>query len=99
MRYSCKKTATYKNVKMLCGSTKPTFHLSKTPRARIDLTRIRLIIAHATLAHATFSNRETARLGKKKANYSDRLVSSSRNYNVEKNVRSRVFAGKINKKG
>jgi hypothetical protein len=99
MRYSYKKTATYKNAKMLGGSTKPTLHLSKTPRAKIDSTRIRLIIAHATLAHATLNNRRTARLRKRKANYSDRLASNSRSHNIKKNVKSKVFADETNKKG
>jgi hypothetical protein len=99
MRYSYKKTATYKNVRVFYGNIKPIFYLSKTPRARIYLTRIRLIAAHATLAHATLNNKETARLKKRKASYSDRLVSSSKSHSVEKNVKNRVFAGKANKKG
>jgi hypothetical protein len=99
MRYSCKKTAIYKNIKVLCGSAKPIFYLFKTPRVRIYFTRIRLIAAHVTLAHATFNSRRTARLKKRKASYNDRLTSSSRSHNVEKNVRSRVFANKINEKG
>ena len=60
--------------------------------------RICLIIAHVTLVYAIFNNKKTAKLKKRKASYSDRLVSSLRNYNVEKNVRNRVFAGKANKK-
>jgi hypothetical protein len=96
MRYLYKKTATYKNIKMLGGSAKPTFHLFKTPRVRIDPTRIRLIATHATLIHATFSNRGTARLKKKKANYSDRLASNSRSHNIEENIKNRVFAGEAN---
>jgi hypothetical protein len=99
MRYLYKKTATYKNIKMLYDSAKPTFHLSKISRARIDPTRIRLITAHATLAHTTLNNRETARLKKKRASYSDQLVSSSRSHSIEKNIKNRVFADKTNKKG
>jgi hypothetical protein len=99
MRYSCKKTVTYKNIRMLCGNVKPILYFFKTPRVRIYLTRIRLVAAHATLIHATLSNRETARLEKRKASYNDRLASSSKSHSIEKSVRSRVFAGKINKKG
>jgi hypothetical protein len=99
MRYSCKKTAIYKNTKILCGNAKSTFYLSKTPRARIYLTRIRLVTAHATLIHATLSNRETARFKKRRANYSDRLASSSKSHNIKKSMKSRVFAGEANKKG
>jgi hypothetical protein len=98
MRYLYKKTAIYKNIRVLYGNIKPTLHLSKIPRARIDLTRIRLITAHATLTHATFNNKKTAKLGKKRASYNDRLISSSKNHNIEKNIRSRVFAGEVNKK-
>jgi hypothetical protein len=99
MRYLCEKTATYKNVRVFCGNTKPTLHLSKTPKVKIDFTRIRLITAHATLAHATLSNRETARLKKRKTSYNDRLASNLKNHNIEENMRSRVFADKVNKKG
>jgi hypothetical protein len=99
MRYSCEKTATYNNIKMLCGSAKPILHLFKIPRVRIDLTRIRLIAAHATLAHAIFNNRETVRLGKRRANYSDRLASNLKSHNIEESVRSRIFANKVGKKG
>jgi hypothetical protein len=99
MRYSYKKTAIYKNVKVLYGSIKPTFHFFKIPRVRIYFTRIRLIAAHATLTHATLNNKKTARLKKKRASYSDRLASSSKSHNIEKNVRNRIFAGKANKKG
>jgi hypothetical protein len=98
MRYSYKKTTTYNNIKVFYGNIKPIFYLSKTSRARINLTRIRLIITHATLAHATFNSKKTARLKKKKASYNDRLISSLRNYNVEKSVKNRIFAGKTNKK-
>jgi hypothetical protein len=97
MRYSYKKTTIYKNAKMLCDNVKPTFHLFKIPRAKIYLTRIRLIAAHATLAHATFNSKGTARLKKRKANCSDRLASSSKSHNVEKSIRNRVFAGKADK--
>jgi hypothetical protein len=97
MRYLYEKITTYKNARMLCGNAKPTFHLSKTPRAKIDPTKIRLIAAHATLTHATLNNKKTARLRKRKASYSDRLASSSRSHSIEKNVRNRVFAGKANK--
>jgi hypothetical protein len=99
MRYSCKKTVTYKNAKVLYDNIKPTFHLSKTPKVRIYPTRIRLVTAHATLTYATLNNKGTARLRKKRASYSDRLASSSRNHNIEENVRSRVFANKANKEG
>jgi hypothetical protein len=71
MRYSCKKTVTYKNVRVLCGNIKLTFHFSKIPRIRIYLTRIRLIAAHVTLVHAIFNNKGTARLRERKASYSD----------------------------
>jgi hypothetical protein len=98
MRYSYKKTAIYKNVRMLYDNTKPTLYLFKTPRVKIYSTRIRLIAAHVTLAHATLSNKETARFRKRKTNCNDRLASSSRSYNIEENMRSKVFAGKINKK-
>jgi hypothetical protein len=98
MRYLYKKIVTYKNVRMFCGSAKPTFHLFKTPRVRIYLTRIRLIAAHATLTHTTLSNRGTAKLRERRASYSDRLASSSRNHNIEKSIKSKVFAGKANKK-
>jgi hypothetical protein len=83
---------------VLCDNIKPAFYLFKIPRARIGFTRIRLVIAHATLVHATLNNRKTARLRERKASYNDRLVSSLRNYNIEKNVRNKIFAGKINKK-
>jgi hypothetical protein len=98
MRYLYKKTATYNNIRILCDNAKPIFHLSKTPRVRINPTRIRLIIAHVTLAHATLNSKETARLKKKRASYSDRLASSSRSHNIEKNIKNRVFAGKADKK-
>jgi hypothetical protein len=98
MRYLCEKTAIYNNVRVFCGSAKPTFYLFKIQRVRIDFTRIRLVIAHVTLAHATFSSRETARFKKKRASCNDRLASSSRNHNVEKNVKNRVFASETNKK-
>jgi hypothetical protein len=84
---------------VLCGNVKPILYLFKIPRARIYPTRIRLIAAHVTLTHATFSNREMARFGKKRASYNDRLVSSSRSHSIEKNIKSRVFAGKANKEG
>jgi hypothetical protein len=61
MRYLCKKIATYNNVKVFCGNIKPTFYFFKILRVRKYLTRIRLIIAHVTLAYAIFSNRETAK--------------------------------------
>jgi hypothetical protein len=99
MRYLCEKTAIYKNVKMFCDSAKPTLYLFKIPRVRIYLTRIRLIAAHATLTHATLNNRKTARLRKRRASYSDRLASSSKSHSIEENVRNKVFAGEINKKG
>ena len=83
---------------MLCGNAKLTLYFSKIPRVRIYPTRIRLITAHATLAHAIFSNKRTARLRKRRASYNDRLASNSRNHNIEKNVRSKVFASKANKK-
>jgi hypothetical protein len=98
MRYLYEKTATYNNVKMLYGNIKSILHLSKTPRVRINPTRIRLVAAHVTLIHATLSSRKTAKLRKRRANYSDRLISSSKNHNIEKSIRSKVFAGKINKK-
>jgi hypothetical protein len=97
MRYLCKKIAIYNNIRVLYDSAKPIFYLFKIPRARIDFTRIRLITAHVTLAHATFSNKKTARLKKRRASCNDRLISSSRSYNIEKNMRNRVFANKINK--
>jgi hypothetical protein len=99
MRCLCEKTATYNNVSMLYDNIKFTFHLSKIPRVRIYLTRIRLITAHVTLAHATLSNKRTARLWERKASYDDRLASRLRNHNIEKNVRSRVFANKADKEG
>jgi hypothetical protein len=99
MYYSCEKTTTYNNIRIFCESAKPAVFFFKSSRVRINLTRIRLITAHVTLAHATLNNRETARFWKKKANYSDRLASSSRNYNIEKNIKSRIFADKANKKG
>jgi hypothetical protein len=83
---------------MLYDSVKPAFYLFKTPRARIGLTRIYLITAHVTLAHATLNNRRLARLKKRRTSYSDRLASSLKNHNIEKNMRSRVFAGKADKK-
>jgi hypothetical protein len=98
MRYLYKKTATYNDVRVLCGSVKPTFYLFNIPRVRKYLTRIRLVVAHATLAYAIFSNRGTVRLGERRASYGDRLASSLGSYSVEKSVRSRVFASKINKK-
>jgi hypothetical protein len=97
MRYSCKKTVIYKNIRVFCGNVKPTFYFFKIPRVKIYLTRICLIAAHVTLAYATFNSKETVRLRKRKASYSDRLASSSKSHNVEKSIRSRVFAGKINK--
>jgi uncharacterized C2H2 Zn-finger protein len=99
MRYLCEKTVTYKNVRVLYGSAKSIFYLFKIPRVRIYPTRIRLIVAHVTLAHATLINRGTARLKKRKASYSDRLASSSRSYNIEESMRNKIFAGKINEKG
>jgi len=99
MRYLCEKTAIYKNIKVLCGNAKPIFYLSKILRVRIYFTRIRLVAAHATLAHATFNSKGTAKFRKRRASYNDRLVSNSRNHNIEKNVKSRVFAGKVNEKG
>ena len=98
MRYLYEKTAIYKNVRVLCGSVKSTFYLFKIPRVRIYFTRIRLVTAHVTLTYATFSNRRTARLRKKRASYNDRLALSSRSYSVEKSMKNRIFAGKINKK-
>jgi hypothetical protein len=98
MRYSCEKTATYNNVKIFCGNAKSIFYLFNTPRVRKYLTRIRLVIAHATLTHATLSNKKTARFWKRRASCGDRLTSSLKNHSVEKNVRSRVFASKIDKK-
>jgi hypothetical protein len=62
MRYLCEKTAIYNNIRVFYGSVKSIFYLSKIPRVRIYLTRIRLVIAHATLTHATFSSKKTARL-------------------------------------
>jgi hypothetical protein len=99
MRCLCEKIATYNNISMLCGSIKPTFHFFKIPRVRIYLTRIRLVVAHVTLIYAILSNRGTARLWERRASCDDRLASSLRNYNVEENVRNRVFAGEVNKKG
>jgi hypothetical protein len=99
MRYSYKKIAIYNNVKVLCDNAKSAFYLFKIPRVRIDFTRIYLIAAHVTLAYAIFSSKRTARLRKRKASYSDRLVSNLRSHNIEKNVRNRVFANKIDKKG
>jgi hypothetical protein len=84
MRYLCEKTATYNNIRILCGSAKPTFYLFKIPRVRKHLTRIYLIIAHVTLAHTTLSSKETARLKKKRASYGDRLASSLRNHNIKR---------------
>jgi hypothetical protein len=98
MRYSCKKTVIYKNIKVFYGNVKPTFYLSKTPRVRIYPTRIRLVAAHVTLAHTTFNSKRTARLRERKTSYNDRLTSSSRSHSIEKSVKNRVFAGKINKK-
>jgi len=98
MRYSYKKIVTYKNVKMFYGSAKLIFYFFKIPRVKIYFTRIRLIVAHVTLAHTTLSNKGTARLKKRKASYSDRLISNSRSHSIEKSVKSRVFAGEINKK-
>jgi hypothetical protein len=98
MRYSCKKTVIYKNARMLCDNIKPILHLSKIPKAKIYPTRIRLVAAHVTLTHATLNNRRTVRLKKRKASYSDRLASSSRSHNIEKNVKSKVFASKADKK-
>jgi hypothetical protein len=84
MRYSCKKTATYNNVKMFYDNAKSTFYFSKTPRVRKYLTRIRLIITDATLIHATLSNRGTARLWKRKASYDDRLISNLRSHSIKR---------------
>jgi hypothetical protein len=84
MRYSCEKTATYNNVRIFCGSAKSTLYLSNIPRARKHLTRIRLVIAHATLTHATFNNKGTARFWKRRASCGDRLVSSLKSYSVKK---------------
>jgi hypothetical protein len=83
---------------VLCDSTKPAFYLFKILRVRIGLTRIRLVAAHVTLAYATFNNKGTARLRKRRASYSDRLASSLKNHSIEENIKSRVFAGKVNKK-
>jgi hypothetical protein len=71
MRYLCEKIITYKNIRMLCGSVKPILYLFKIPRVRIYPTRIRLIVAHVTLVHATFNSKGTARLRKKRASYND----------------------------
>jgi hypothetical protein len=71
MRYLYKKIATYNNAKVFYGNVKPILNFFKIPRIKIGLTRIRLIIAHVTLAHATFNNRKTIRLGERKASYSD----------------------------
>jgi hypothetical protein len=84
MRYSCEKTAIYNNVKVFCGNAKFTLYLFKIPRARKYLTRIRLVIAHVTLAHATFSNKKTARLKERKASCDDRLTSSLKSYNIKR---------------
>jgi hypothetical protein len=99
MRYLYKKIVIYKNVKVLYGNVKPTFHFSKIPRVRIYLTRIRLVAAHVTLTHTTFSNKRTARLRERKANYSNRLASSSRNHSIEKSIKNKIFAGETDKKG
>jgi hypothetical protein len=99
MRYLYEKIATYNNIKVLCGNIKPIFYFSKIPRAKKYLTRIRLITAHVTLTHATLNNRKTAKFGKRKASCGDRLTSSLENYSVEKNVKSKVFVNKTNKKG
>jgi hypothetical protein len=71
MRYLCEKTVIYKNVKMPCGNVKLILYLFKTPRVRIYFTRIRLIVAHVTLAHATLNNKKTARFRERRASYSD----------------------------
>ena len=84
MRYLYKKTATYNNVRVFCGNAKFIFHFFKIPRAKKYLTRIRLIVTHVTLAHATLNNKETAKLRKRRASYSDRLISSLRNYSVKR---------------
>jgi hypothetical protein len=97
--YLYEKTAIYNNAKMLCENIKPAFHLFKSPRAKINLTRICLITAHATLTHTIFSSRGTAGLKKRRASCGDRLTSNLKSYNIEKSVRSRVFVNKINKKG
>jgi hypothetical protein len=99
MRYSYKKTATYNNINVFYGNAKPIFNFFKIPRVRIYLTRIRLVVAHATLVYATFSNRGTARLWERRASYDDRLASSLRSHSIKKSVRSRVFAGEANEKG
>jgi hypothetical protein len=99
MRYLYEKTATYNNVNMFCGSVKPIFYFFKIPRAKIHFTRIRLIVAHVTLTHATLSNRGTARLWERRASCDDRLASSLRSHSIEKSVKSRVFVGKANKEG
>jgi hypothetical protein len=99
MRYLYEKTAIYKNIKIFCGNAKPILYFFKIPRVRIYSTRIRLVAAHVTLIHATLNNRGTARLEKRKASYSDRLTSSSRSHNVEKSMRNKIFANKINEKG
>jgi hypothetical protein len=96
MRYSCKKITTYNNIKVFCGNIKPIFHFFKTPRAKKYLTRIRLIITHATLAHATLSSGRTAKFRKRKASCGDRLASNLKSHSVEKSIKSRVFAGKAN---
>jgi hypothetical protein len=98
MRYLCEKTAIYNNIKIFCSNVKSTFYLFKILRVRKYLTRIRLIITHATLTHATFNNRKTVRLKEKRTSYGDRLASNLENYNIEKNMKSRIFASKINKK-
>jgi hypothetical protein len=84
---------------MLYGSAKPIFHLFNTPRARKHPTRIRLITAHVTLAHATLNSRGTARLREKKASCGDRLASNLGNHSIEENVKSRVFASKTDEEG
>jgi hypothetical protein len=97
MRYLCEKTATYNNTKILCGNAKLILYFSKIPRVKKYFTRIRLITAHVTLTHAILSNEETVRLKKKRASYGDRLASSLESHNVEKNIKSRIFASEINK--
>jgi hypothetical protein len=62
MRYLCEKIATYNNVKMLYSNVKFIFYFFKIPRVKIYFTRIRLIVTHVTLAHATFNSKKTIRL-------------------------------------
>jgi hypothetical protein len=62
MRYLCEKITIYNNVRMLRGNIKSILYFFKIPRAKIYLTRIRLVVAHAILIYATLSNKRTARL-------------------------------------